>query len=238
MILLVKLVLAHLLGDFLWQPASRVKAKKLSSFKGYWLYLHVLLHGIVTMLLVWNWVFWPWALLIMAIHLLIDSAIIVFQKENTKRLFFLLDQLAHLIALVLIWMGYEEKTFRISPVEGQGILLWMTALFFLTLPVSTAVKIFISKWTSKESTEENMGLQSAGKYIGFLERLLVFVFIVTHHWEAVGFLVTAKSIFRFGDLTASKDRELTEYVLIGTLLSFGIAIGVGIGFQYLTWRLP
>jgi hypothetical protein len=39
--------------------------------------------------------------------------------------------------------------------------------------------------------------------------------------------LAAKSIFRFGDLKESKDRKLTEYVLIGTLLSFGIAIAVG-----------
>jgi hypothetical protein len=42
------------------------------------------------------------------------------------------------------------------------------------------------------------------------------------------FLLAAKSIFRFGDLKKVKDRKLTEYVLIGTLLSFGIAILVGL----------
>ncbi|MDX1471964.1 MAG: DUF3307 domain-containing protein, partial [Flavobacteriaceae bacterium] len=63
----------------------------------------------------------------------------------------------------------------------------------------------------------------AGKYIGILERLFVFTFILLGHWEAVGFLLTAKSVFRFGDLKDSRHRKLTEYVLIGTLLSFGIA---------------
>jgi hypothetical protein len=58
---------------------------------------------------------------------------------------------------------------------------------------------------------------------GLLERLLVFVFAATNHWEGVGFLVAAKSIFRFGDLTNAHDRKLTEYILIGTMLSFGIA---------------
>ncbi|RYE13805.1 MAG: DUF3307 domain-containing protein, partial [Sphingobacteriales bacterium] len=44
------------------------------------------------------------------------------------------------------------------------------------------------------------------------------------HFEAVGFLLAAKSIFRFGDLKEAHDIKLTEYVLIGTLLSFGMAI--------------
>jgi len=39
--------------------------------------------------------------------------------------------------------------------------------------------------------------------------------------------LAAKSIFRFGDLKEAKDRKLTEYVLVGTLLSFGIALLVG-----------
>jgi len=70
-------------------------------------------------------------------------------------------------------------------------------------------------------------LNNAGKYIGMLERLFVFVFIITGNWEGIGFLLAAKSVFRFGDLKESKDRKLTEYILIGTLLSFGIAIATG-----------
>jgi len=67
-------------------------------------------------------------------------------------------------------------------------------------------------------------LAKAGRYIGLLERLFVFVLVVTDHWEAIGLLLAAKAVFRFGDLTSSKDRKLTEYILIGTLLSFGLAI--------------
>jgi hypothetical protein len=44
--------------------------------------------------------------------------------------------------------------------------------------------------------------------------------------------MAAKSIFRFGDLTKSNDRKLTEYVLIGTLTSFGTAIGTGFLVNY------
>ena len=54
-----------------------------------------------------------------------------------------------------------------------------------------------------------------------------------NYWEGIGFLLAAKSVFRFGDLNNSKDRNLTEYVLIGTLLSFGIAIIIAGIFKYL-----
>ena len=49
---------------------------------------------------------------------------------------------------------------------------------------------------------------------------------------AVGFLLAAKSIFRFGDLKEAHDIKLTEYVLIGTLLSFGIAIITALMTQF------
>lgn len=58
------------------------------------------------------------------------------------------------------------------------------------------------------------------------------MFIITNHWEGIGFLIAAKSVFRFGDLSQAKDRKLTEYILIGTLLSFGLAIVFGIGYEY------
>jgi hypothetical protein len=80
-------------------------------------------------------------------------------------------------------------------------------------------------------------LPNAGKYIGILERLLVFTFVVLGHWEAIGFLVAAKSVFRFGDLKESGNRKLTEYILIGTLLSFGIAVVAGIVVVSITAQL-
>ena len=85
----------------------------------------------------------------------------------------------------------------------------------------------MSSWSKSLEDNNDESLSNAGKYIGMLERLFVFVFVITGNWEGIGFLLAAKSVFRFGDLKESKDRKLTEYILIGTLLSFGIAIAVG-----------
>ena len=70
-----------------------------------------------------------------------------------------------------------------------------------------------------------------------LERLLVFGFIVLQQWPAIGWLIAAKSILRFSDLSRAKDRKLTEYVLIGTLLSFSLAIFIGLLYRYLSFRI-
>ena len=46
-------------------------------------------------------------------------------------------------------------------------------------------------------------------------------------FAGIGFLVATKTIFRFGDLTKNKDMKLTEYMMLGTLLSYAIALLVG-----------
>ena len=94
----------------------------------------------------------------------------------------------------------------------------------------------MSNWSLEEDNSED-SLESAGKYIGILERLFVFGFILLNQWSAIGLLIAAKSVFRFGDLSRAKDRKLTEYILIGTLISFGLAIFIGPVYQYLIKQL-
>jgi len=232
MTLLLKLILAHVLGDFLLQPNGWVKAKEANKIKAYQLYLHILIHFILIMFLVWDWSFWPWATLIAGSHLLIDSIKLYLQQKKYNRFLFFADQILHVFVLFFIWYLYDRSVLTLFPLNLNYLLVWVTTLFILTQPLSIAIKIFISKWTPYREDKENDSLEDAGKYIGYLERLLIFVFIISNHWEAVGFLITAKSVFRFGDLKASKERKLTEYVLIGTLISFGSAICIALLFQY------
>ncbi len=233
MTLLLKLMLAHLLGDFLFQSNKWVKAKEIGKIRAYQLYLHVFIHFALTMLLIWDWSFWPWATAIASSHLLIDSIKLYLQQQKHKRILFFADQFLHILVLLIVWYFHEIHPLPIISVNPNYLLLWATTLLLLTKPLSIAIKIFISKWTPNTEDKENDSLEDAGQYIGYLERLLVFTFIITNHWEAVGFLITAKSVFRFGDLKASKERKLTEYVLIGTLISFGSAICVALLFQFI-----
>ena len=228
MILFLKLVLAHLLGDFIFQPDKWVKEKNLKKLKSPRLYLHALLHGLLSMVLVAETSFWAYAIAITMTHFLIDWAKLEFQKSDTRKIWFFADQLMHLSILVAITLIRTKNGMDFSAVNEDKWIILSTALVFLTIPTSVLVKILISGWTPKTEDSENDSLQNAGKYIGVLERLFVFVFILTDQWEGIGFMLAAKSIFRFGDLKESKDRKLTEYVMIGTLLSFGTAILVGL----------
>ncbi len=228
--ILIKLILAHLLGDFVFQSDSWVKAKEKKKIKAWQLYVHVLIHFTLINLLVWQTTFIKWALLLTIVHLATDTIKMYFQKVNTKRLWFFLDQVFHTIAIVFVWCWSQSISISPMVLNNEKNLFLITSVIALTQPVSVIVRHIISRWSPETSAGYPGSLANAGNYIGILERLFVFTFVVTGNWEAIGFLLAAKSVFRFGDLRESKDRKLTEYVLIGTLLSFGIAILTGLLF--------
>ena len=233
MILLIKLFLAHIIGDFFLQPQRWVLEKEAKKLKSPKLYLHILIHVIALLLILWDLSLWPIIVIIGTLHLIIDAVKLLVQKEKTKRILFFIDQILHSAVIVTCYYIFTDNEFDLDQIMTEQNLLLLTCLAFLTIPVSIIMRTIFSKWNISELTQGNESLQDAGKYIGILERLLVFIFVIVGHWEAVGFLITAKSVFRFGDLKESKHRKLTEYILIGTLISFGIAILVALIFQYL-----
>jgi len=237
MILFIKLLLAHLLGDFIWQPNSWVTDKEAKKHKSIYLYFHILLHGILASIVVWEVQFIPYAILIAVTHGIIDLIKLNFQKNTTKRTWFIVDQILHLLVLTGIVFLYENKTIYMFWIDNRFWIL-ITGFLFITKPISILIKTIISIWNPENSNNDSdNSLANAGNYIGILERLFVFCFILTGHFEAIGFLLAAKSIFRFGDLKEAKDRKLTEYVLIGTLISFGSAIITGLIVQGLLLQL-
>lgn len=233
MILLTKLLLAHFIGDFFLQPKHWVKEKDKKKLKSLKLYFHIAIHIVLLFLILWDLSLWPIILIIASLHLIIDALKLIVQNKKTKRLWFFIDQALHIIVIISTYYIYTKKTLDLNTIFTEQNLILITCLVFLTRPVSIIMKTIFTKWNISKLTENNESLKDAGEYIGILERLLVFIFIIVNHWEAVGFLITAKSVFRFGDLKESKHRKLTEYILIGTLISFGIAIAVGLIFQLL-----
>lgn len=229
MIIFVKLLLAHLIGDYLLQPTSWVEDKEKNKQKSLYLYLHIFLHGAIAWILVGEKDFFWFAILLAVSHGFIDFLKLYFQTKKTKRIWFSIDQILHLLVIVIVTLIYTNTKIKLDHLSSQFWIV-LTGIVLLTKPTSIIIKNIISIWTPENKTKDN-SLQNAGNYIGILERLFVFCFILIGHFEAIGFLLAAKSIFRFGDLKEAKDRKLTEYVLIGTLLSFGVALLIGLLVQ-------
>lgn len=229
MIIFVKLLLAHLLGDFLLQPTSWVLDKENRKHKSIYLYIHMFIHFFLAWILIGKTNFVWFATVLAVTHGGIDFMKLHVQKDKTKRNWFLIDQLLHLIVLIAITLFYNNDRIDFASFDNQ-FWIFATGILLLTQPTSILIKNIISIWTP-ENKKNDDSLSNAGNYIGILERLFVFYFVISAHFEAIGFLLAAKSIFCFGDLKEAKDRKLTEYVLIGTLLSFGIALFTGLLVQ-------
>jgi hypothetical protein len=228
MMVLIKLIFAHFIGDFLLQPPSWVKNKESKKAKSIYLYLHTLIHGLLIILVLWNINYWRLAILIMVAHGTIDTLKLYAQKEENKSNWFIIDQVLHFISLLVLWVFIlNPESILNLKVLSSKIWIYTTAIFMLTTVSGIVMRELMSTWSRALGDSNDESLSNAGKYIGILERLFVFVFIITGYWEGIGFLLAAKSVFRFGDLKEAQDRKLTEYILIGTLLSFGIAIAVG-----------
>mgnify|MGYP001073925348 CR=1 FL=1 len=221
--LLLTLLLAHFLGDFVLQPSKWVKDKEAKSIKSKYFWFHIAIHFILMVLLTgFELKLTPIVIFITISHIIIDFFKIKLQEKFSSIILFFIDQVLHLLMISLaIGLDQEIDWMNLYP-NQQKIIFIALAFVLLTNVTGVIMKVFLSKW--KLNDFEGESLENAGLYIGILERLFIFGFVFLDYWEGIGFLIAAKSIFRFSDLTRAKDRKLTEYVLIGTLLSYGIAM--------------
>lgn len=227
MILFAKLLLAHFLGDFVFQPLRWVLHKEAHKIGSRFLYIHLSVHAVLAALVLWDPSAWPLLVIIVISHYLIDLAKLYFQSYfRHKAVPFLLDQLAHILVLYVVAFQTQLPEHAMSWIQKLDWPL-ITAIIFVTVPAAIIMNRFLDP-LSDQIEFDHKSLPHAGKYIGMLERLFVLVFIILGRWEGIGLLITAKSVFRFNDLKESNNRKLTEYILIGTLLSFGLAIGTGL----------
>ncbi|MCU4164551.1 DUF3307 domain-containing protein [Carboxylicivirga caseinilyticus] len=230
-IVLLKLLLAHFIGDFLIQRDSWVKNRKDIGLKSIYFYLHIFLTAVLSYLFVAKWLLWWLIPLVFFIHLIIDIWK-NYQKKTVKS--FILDQTFHIVSLLIIWMlFFTQWTFtNLLIIWENGTEFWIYMLGYVIIiwPCGIFIREFTAKWR-KQLKKENInesGLSNAGKWIGYLERILVLTFILTEMYSAIGFLIAAKSILRLNPKEETKSRQFSEYILVGTLLSFTITIVLGL----------
>lgn len=251
--LLAFLILAHLLGDFYFQPKAWVTCRFEQHHRAAGLYYHAAVHGLLTILtlILFSklsiWMCAVYALMVMISHWLID---LVKSYSPQSTCTFLFDQLAHLLVLILVWLTLTgqwstlTQSFSVKHIEYKYIAVAIGYLLILK-PTSIVISMLLKPWSEKikqlddaQEPTENTELQAAGERIGYLERLLILTFILLNQFSAIGFLLAAKSVFRFGDLTQDKHKKMTEYVMLGTLSSFCITILIGIFTAWIATQLP
>jgi len=236
MMFILQLIFAHILGDFFLQGKRWIISKETRKWRSPYLYIHVLIHFALILLITRDVNNWKIALIISLFHLLIDGIKLHFQKQEQLRFWFFADQLAHLAVLLTVGLIHEKIVWHPEIFMSTSALINAIAVLFVLKPSSLITKTIISRWTPHTDSSHSIAVESlkdAGEWIGYLERIMILIFILLNKWEAIGFLLAAKSVFRFGDLKEPKETKLTEYVVIGTFLSFFIAIMTGLLATYL-----
>lgn len=214
---LAALLLAHALADFVlqtdWIVANKRRPEGLA------------LHGLIVLLAAIACTgTLSWGLLwLTAIHLAVDA-----WKATAPRGLapFLIDQAAHLacLAALAVWQPglWSQGLWSDLPALAPVALILAGAIL-ATRAGGFAIGLLMEPFASRllpDITAES--LPGAGRVIGHLERGLIFALILLGQAQGVGLLIAAKSILRFG--AVRDDRALSEYVIIGTLASFGWAI--------------
>lgn len=247
LVILVILLFAHLLGDFVVR--FRWLRKRKRTFTG--LLVHSLIHAALAYVLFSAWTTWFIPLVIGVSHLLIDLGK---RRARTRRLWlFLLDQALHGIVLILLaaflvregaalpfWYAWQPSLFWPILVVACAILLLVpcggTLIGGLMAPYQEQIDQAYAAGTPVAPgviRKPVKGLVEGGTIIGYLERLLILVFILVNQYAGIGFLIAAKSIFRFGEFKESENRMEAEYIIIGTFASFLYAIVVSLAARWL-----
>jgi hypothetical protein len=157
-------------------------------------------------------------------------------------------QLSIFIAFLMFATLYAFGTGHPNPVSGhnwiksiqsslQSAKLWavLLAYFIVVFPAGDWIGKFMSRWSTVMIGEQ--GLPDAGKWIGRLERFLTVSFILADQLTGIALLLTAKGALRYGEIqfdsrsdsgpTSTEQRKLVEYILVGSMLSYTVALVVG-----------
>ena len=228
--LLILQLIAHVLADFTFQPQQWCEKKDKKILSKEHLYHVIIVFGLSWLCSV-QLSFWWAALTIAAIHFLFDilKSVLSGRQKFARSLFFI-DQALHFGTVVaVVWWFSNVRTITF-PVEFAPHKLWVVLSFLLCAkPANIMIREVLKSFEiSISDPADKNELMNAGKLIGSLERLISLALILVNQWAAVGFMIAAKSLLRFRDTATAR----TEYLLIGTLLSFGIAILLGIACRF------
>ncbi len=246
-LLIIPLITAHLIADFVLQSENSAAGQA----RAWTLVKHSLIVGLLSYVLLGIYQAWLVGLVIFASHAVIDFATVKRTGDGPRD--FVLDQAAHI--LVIGALAYAIVSRDLFPLSGLWLRLFGRAYYLASLIVSGmilsvwvggilvgfAVKPFLDQieqaregkhrdGIEREEKEEVRGFEEGGRTIGYLERALIYVFVLVNQPTGIGFLVAAKSVFRFGELGDRSSRMEAEYIIIGTLYSFlyGLLVSYGI----------
>ena len=234
--LFIRLLFAHIISDFVLQSDNMVLRKK-------WFSKHMLIH--ISIVSVSTFILsglWQISVAITIVHWLIDSIKVEAKSRTALKpsLLFAIDQLSHLLIIATAWFWHFDLFDKLIPIISLPFVdykfsLILLAYTWLVFPVSYLIKfatqsISHTATPSPPTTTAEENIEHGGKLIGQFERVIILTLVLLNQYAAIGFLITGKSIIRFADHNSNLR---SEYVLVGTMMSYAFAILTGVFVNYL-----
>jgi hypothetical protein len=232
----LQLLLGHVVGDFVLQPYWLVLAKR----KG-WLGLtiHVGVVTFVTSILAWgsipNW--WVWMIVLFLGHLFIDQFRTFVFTDNSKGkglLLLVLDQIAHVVLIVLIAWGATGWTFDTLEVlpsfeapNQYRLMAYLIGLFALigTAPVLEA-EITVAVWAAQgQEVTQTVKIDTNDRVLGAFERILATFLILVGLGALAPFIFLPRLALM---IRQGQARENRTAVTTKVITSFASAVIVSI----------
>lgn len=237
LLLLFRLLAAYMIAEWLF-PKVQVKTgkhKKLVKFRQW--AVQGIAAGVLTYLLAGAWKS-LWLPLVVLSARVAGEWLRDKKEKSLLRLTFI--PVFYLVILVGCWLmlvklDISDIIFFLETVFSN-VKIWIIviAYIFVVWPVGAWIGKITEPWRKELKESDRLGLEKAGLWMGRLERILILTFILLNEYSVIGFIITAKSIFRFPDLKDKEDRKENEYILIGSMLSFTIVVIAGI---FISWLL-
>jgi len=230
-ITLLRLLIVHLaISAFIYRKILNLNDYK-RFFKKKWVYISSVFYSIFVFAAfsLWNkvWLIPCYIFLFIAICFAVSLI-----KSNIIKI--VLSQIFLLLILIATWIYLTEFNSILilhslqDIFNSKNILLIIFGFLILIWPSGYLIGLLTEPFRMQlEDKEVSKGLEKAGLWIGIIERTIIYIFILTNSLTAIAFLITAKSIFRFGELRKPGNRKEAEYILIGTLISYSNAMIIG-----------
>lgn len=256
----IALLFAHTLADFVFQTDWMVTHKRNPLALG----LHAVIVGLTTVAATGS--LHPALIALALVHIGIDVGKLILASVWKSGGFgpFIIDQALHLVTLIALalWLpdlwsqglwapgvistgddggilgtGFWSEEVAVPVSQLPSVMVLLTGLILATRAGGFAVGLLMEPFGPHLGKgDASKSLPGAGRVIGYLERGLIFALVLFGQAQGVGLLIAAKSILRFG--AVKDDRRLSEYVIIGTLASFGWALVVAFATLHALALLP
>ena len=223
--ILLHLLIIHAAVSLIFGFAALTNKIKEKKIKSKWMYISSAIYALSIYLASSSWSdLWIIPLGFVAHSL---ACLIVLPKRRDLLNFFI-AQILLVVSLIAIWLLLTGN--NLSLIFSFITNLWNSKkvlsiiLGFIVLIWPSGYIIGIATAPLRKQIKEAKGLEKAGMWIGILERMLIYIFVLSDNVMGIAFLVTAKTIFRFGEIKDHSRRKEAEYILIGTLFSFSLAL--------------